>query len=147
MSVLRLMVAALAIGCGSESETVTSIDSGPDTGAVKDTATAPLALGKILVKVTYSGTRKGSLAIGAFTEPEPKSKPPVAFDTSKAPAFPYPGELRGLEPGKYWVVALLDLEPVSGAAVKPGPEDVQAISMPVEIKGSDEQSVEITLAD
>lgn len=145
MSVLRLALVAALLGCSSEGGEAPAVT---DTGAaVTDTASTTATLGKIKVTVRYAGARRGQLAIGAFTEAEPKTQPPVTFDTTKSPVFPYQGELRALEPGTYWVIALLDVEPYSGASVRPGVEDLSATSAAVELKAGDERTVELTIAD
>jgi len=141
------MLAALVLtGCSSSDEAPATTTT--DTGVTDTSASgSPVTVGKIAVKVSYSGAQKGSLAIGAFTEPEPKTRPPVSFDTSKTPTFPYSATLSDLEPGKYWIVAVIDLPPVSGAAVKPGPEDLQVTSMQVVVVAGETQSVEVTIPD
>lgn len=143
MSLLRSMPLVLLLaGCGSDDATASAPQTPQMDGAVDG---ATIALGTIKVKVTYAGTAKGQIALGAFLEPEPKTRPPVAFDTSKTPTFPYAAELRGLEPGTYWIVAVLDREPYSSGAITTGAEDLSVVSDPVIVRGSGELDVALSL--
>lgn len=140
-TLLLSLAAALLLGCGGDDAAPTSPT---DSGAVsRDTSGS---VGTISVKVRYTGARKGPLTIGAFPAPVPAS-PPVSFDTSKAPTYPYDAELRDMEPGTYWVVALIDVEPLGGSALRPGPEDLQTTSAAVEVKAGEKNTVELTLTD
>ena len=141
-SLLASVFVSFAMGCGGTDDAAPT--STVDAATSSDTASP---YGKVTVKVNYGGTRKGQIAIGVFTEAEPKSRPPVVFDTSKIPAFPYAATLPELEPGRYWIVAVVDFDPFSGAAVKPGPEDLQATSMPVDVVAGQTKSVELTVSD
>lgn len=137
MRTLALALALTLIGCGSSDEPAQTTPA--DTGATQ--------FASIKVKVRYAGMKKGQLAVAAFVENPPKSKPPVSFDTAENPTFPRDLELRGLEPGTYWVAAVLDAEPYGTGGTKPGPEDIQVMSEAITITGTETKSVEVTLTD
>ncbi len=118
-------------------------DGGGGTEAATDTATK---LPKVTATQRYTG-KKGPLAVGVFTENPPKSKPPISFDTTNTPTFPYVAELRDIEPGKYWVVAVLDMPPVTPGAVVPGVEDLQASSVEIEVVAGKDVTTEVLLTD
>lgn len=131
----------LAFGCGA-SEPATSTDAATD-GA----GDAAPRLSSVVATIRYAGTQRAPLAVGLFTENPPKTKPPVSFDTTNTPTFPYVAQLRDVEPGRYWVVAVLDLPPVSPGAVTPGAEDLQAISIQIDVERGKDGAVEVTLTD
>ncbi|MBI2391846.1 MAG: hypothetical protein HYV09_19805 [Deltaproteobacteria bacterium] len=135
---------ALHLVCGcSDDASPPGGREGTTDGASKDTSAS---VGSIAVKVRYGGARKGPLTIGAFTAPVPEG-PPVSFDTSKSPTFPYEATLLDLDPGRYWIVAVVDVEPLSGTAVKPGPEDLLAVSTAVDVVAGGTKSIEIEITD
>lgn len=136
-----VLAAALLVGCGGSDDVPTTSD-----GGVTDT-TAKATVGSVAVKVLYAGSKKGQLAVGAFTEAEPKTRPPVSFDTSKTPSFPYSSTLTDLEPGRYWIYAILDLEPFNGTAGRPSAEDLQGHSAAIDVVAGETKSVEVTIDD
>lgn len=136
-----LPFAVLVLGCGA-SDPATSTDAATDAAA-----DAAPRLATVVATVRYGGTQRAPLAVGLFTENPPKTKPPVSFDTTNTPTFPYVAQLRDVEPGRYWVVAVLDLPPTSPGAVTPGAEDLQAISVPIEVERGKDGAVEVTLTD
>lgn len=152
---VRYLAAALALAattaaCGSSDEPKTTGPAGADAaGTTADAgADAPAAtFATIKARIHYGGSAKGNLAVAAFVENPPKTKPPVSFDTSSAPTFPYDAELTGLEPGTYWIVAMLDLEPFGTGATRPGPEDLTVTSEAITIIGTETKVVEITLPE
>jgi hypothetical protein len=124
---------ALAVGCG---------DGDGDAGG-PDAASATPA-NTVAGTVAYGGGQDGALIIGVFTEFPPMSGP-VAFHTEPQPTWPFSFELPSVDPGTYHVVATLDVgrdNPTS-----PGPEDLQAASMPVTVSDSAGAWVELTLVD
>jgi len=141
--------AVLALACSGSSST--SRADGPDAALSPTSPEAgspgAVKVGSVRATIRYSGTVQGQLSVGAFRENPPKTKPPVAFDTSKTPSFPYEASLRGIEPGTYWIIAVLDLPPLSPGNVVPGPEDLLGTSEPIQVTGNDALQVEVTIAD
>ena len=135
------VLAVVLVGCGDSSPVSTVTD------AAADTSDAAARLPKVTVTVTYTGAKKGPLAVGLFTENPPKSKPPVKFDTTNTATFPYVAELRDVEPGKYWAVAVLDLPPLAPGAVKPGDEDLQGTSVELDVVAGKDLTTAIVLQD
>ncbi len=145
-------LAVFATACSSKSDDALPGDGGADVAEVavtKDASgdTSPLALGKITATVNFAGTQKGPLSVGVFSENPPKTRPPVSFDTATTPSFPYTATLRDIEPGHYWVVAVIDLPPLSPGALRPGPEDLLGASMPIDIVGNDTLTTEVVIPD
>ncbi len=138
----RAFYAALFLaGCGDSSAVSTPTDAGVDAADVA------ARLPKVTVTVTYTGAKKGPLAVGLFTENPPKTKPPVTFDTTNTPTFPYVAELRDVEPGKYWAVAVLDQAPLTPGAVKPGDEDLQGTSVELDVVSGKDVTATVVLSD
>lgn len=139
-----VLAAALLVGCGGNDDAPITSDA-----AVTDTATkeTTINVGSVAVKVIYTGSQRGQIAVGAFTEAEPKTRPPASFDTSKTPSFPYSTTLTDLEPGRYWIYAILDLEPFNGTAVKPSAEDLQGHSAAIDVVAGETKTVEVTIAE
>lgn len=123
-------------GCGGDAE--------PRSGAPGvDAAASPAALGKLRVTVRYGGALSGALGVGAFAQ-NPPMGPPLAFERIPTPAFPATVELRGLEAGRYFVIATLDVDPRSPTV--PGPEDPTGASPQMRFEG-DEQAIELELQE
>lgn len=142
MRTFAALAASMFLGCGGSDPAPTTTDAGAEVAT--DT---PPRLPKVTATVRYSGSKKGPLAVGVFTENPPKTKPPISFDTTNTPTFPYVAELRDLEPGKYWVVAVLDMPPVTPGAVVPGVEDLQASSAQIEVVAGKDVTAEVLLID
>lgn len=144
-----LLVCAAFVACSSSTgdgeETKPKNDSSPTTPAADAGARAPAALGTIRARVDYKGTVDGPLSVAVFTENPPKTRPPVAFSTSKTPAFPYDAEFTGIEPGTYWVFSVLDRPPVSSGTLRPSPEDVVGVSAQIELGAGKTESVTVEL--
>lgn len=118
--------------------------AGSSTGAA-DSSTGELVLGDILVEVTYAGAQVGTLSLAAVTSFPPMG-PPLASVTDAAPVFPFTGTLKGLEPGDYYVAAVLDIG--NDNPQQPGPEDLVAFTpTPTTIVGGDTPMVALTLMD
>jgi hypothetical protein len=144
---LSFVAASALAACSSsdEVEPVPTSNSAPTAPASDAGGKAPVRVGKVLARVQYAGAAEGSLSVGVFAENPPMTKPPVAFATTKAPVFPFDAELRGVEPGKYWVIAVLDRPPLSSGTLRPGPEDVQGASAQFEVLGDDTVEVDVDL--
>jgi hypothetical protein len=147
-SSLALGVALLAFACGGGGS---DPDRQPTPRSTADASTSSInpaspKLVKVRATVRYDGGRQGPLAVGLFTENPPKTRPPVAFDTTTKPTYPYTAELRGIEPGHYWAFAVIDLPPVVAGAVVPGPEDLVTGSEGIDI-GTSDAEVEIVVSD
>lgn len=147
-----LATALLVAGCGSD-------DSGGGTGGAGGTAGAggsggsgaggsggssAVPAGTIRGTVAYSGTETGSLAVGVYTACPPAG-PPVNLNTRRIaePTFPQAFELTSVDPGSYYIVAVLDVG--SNNPTIPGPEDLQACSPQVTVTAEAGASTEITL--
>lgn len=133
------LLVVLTAGCSS-SEEPAAADAAVDAAASAD---ASIALADIEVTVDYPGTKQGALVVGAFTSVPPMG-PPKAFQTVAMPTFPAHVQLRDLEPGTVYVIAVLDMAPSS--PTMPGAEDLQSASDPVMVNGTD-VNVAMTLAD
>ncbi|MBK7395102.1 MAG: hypothetical protein IPJ34_02060 [Myxococcales bacterium] len=142
MKIFAALAASMILGCGGSDPAPAAIDAGAEVA----TDTAP-TFPKVIATVRYTGSKKGPLAVGVFTENPPKTKPPISFDTTNTPTFPYVAELRDIEPGKYWVVAVLDMPPVTPGAVVPGVEDLQASSVQIEVVAGKDVTTEVLLTD
>ncbi len=132
------------LACSSDA-TVAGAGAATADDAGTSTTVASAKTGVVRFTVTRGPGDVAPLTIGAFTENPPKSRPPSVFDTSKAPAYPYAGSLKGLEPGRYWIVAVLDLPPVTLGALKPGPEDILVTSDAIDVVGDDTHDVTLAL--
>ena len=101
--------------------------------------------GKIEITVDYAGTKTGTLSVAAVTSFPPMG-PPVASQSNKTPTFPAKLELIGLDPGTYYVAAVLDIG--SDNPQMPGPDDLVTVTMPpVMVKGNDAPMITLTLMD
>lgn len=131
------LAAILMSVAACEGEGPSPVDAGgpdPDSGP-------PLALGDIEVTVEADVERfAGRLSVGAFLSETPTS-PPLAQAREMAPTFPLEVTLRGLEPGRYWVIAVLDADPPSPTL--PGPEDRSVTSMAVDVRGDDHPALSL----
>jgi hypothetical protein len=74
--------------------------------------------GTISGEVRYDGAEVGTLRVSAFTRFPPIGAPTaeVAID---APRFPQPYQLSGLPPGRYFVLAIVDVDPGDGDRYRP----------------------------
>lgn len=145
--VLGLAAAGCGSGCGSGDS------STPDAAPALDAAAAdaelgpdaaPRLLSDIEVTVEYEGNLAGDLVVGAF-HANPPMGPPLAFQSVTSPTFPVTTTLRDLDPGTYYVIAVLDLPPASPTA--PGPEDIQAASDPMEVDGAEDLELMMTITE
>lgn len=146
-SLLRALLGLSIVACASSDGGSTPVDDArPATPAPSASAPAQRpVLATIKARVRHQGPADGALSVGVFSENPPRSKPPVAFATSKAPTFPFDAELRGIEPGRYWVIAVLDRAPTSSGALRPGPEDVLAASDAIDVTAGASLEVEVDL--
>ena len=143
-SIEHAIVAIALLTCACSSSTGGDVASN-DAGKQDDSAIPKLA--EITATIRYGGKRSGQLAVAVFTENPPKSRPPVAFDTSEHPSFPVTSMLRDLDPGHYWVIAVLDLPPFTPGAVKPGPEDRVVTSDAIDLASGEDRAVELVIVD
>jgi hypothetical protein len=136
-------------GAAGSSSSTTSTGTGGAGGGGEGGAGgqggSQVVLGDIDVTVQYAGAQTGTLSIAAFKQ-FPPAGPPLAFSQDKMPKFPAMATLKGLEPGDYYVVAILDIG--NNNPQMPGPEDLQTVTMPaVTVKGNDMPAVTLTLMD
>lgn len=68
--------------------------------------------------IEYEGDTQGPLRVGAFTSFPPVG-PPVAEVAIEQPIFPQAYEIRGLPPGRYFVLAMIDSDPADGDRYRP----------------------------
>lgn len=129
----------------------TSTGDDPSTGTPGDSTTGPddttgeLVLADIEVTINYEGDAVGPLVVAALTEFPPMG-PPVASVREDNPTFPWTGTLSNLEPGEYFVLALIDVG--DDSPIGPGPEDPQGMpEMSVMVDGEGPFTTELTLAD
>jgi len=124
-------------GCGSAA--VVS-DAGLDAPRV-DAPAAPLV--DIVATVNApSPSFTGRVLIGVFRA-NPPTMPPVASVRMSDPTFPFEATLRDVEPGTYHVLGVLDYDPPSPTI--PGPEDTTASVGPIDVDGSMDIAVSLTL--
>ncbi len=91
----------------------TGCDTAPGGGA--DSAVTP---GEVRGEVHYQGSREGPLKIAVFGSFPPRGAP-VAFQEFTAPVFPQPFVVRGVPAGRYFVLAVLDVNPGDGDRFRP----------------------------
>lgn len=145
-SLVAAGLAAALAACSSSSTPAPTPDAAPavvDAAAATVDAPVPSALANVDVSVAYAGVKQGSLIVAAFRN-FPPAGPPTAFQSVATPVFPATVQLRDLEAGTYYVVAILDVAPAS--PTNPGPEDLQAVSAPVTLAGTS-QAASLTLVD
>ncbi|MCC6215239.1 MAG: hypothetical protein IT376_10240 [Polyangiaceae bacterium] len=94
--------------------------------------------------VAYAGAETGALVVGVYTACPPAG-PPVNLNMKRydTPAFPQAYELTNVDPGSYYIVAVLDVG--SNNPTMPGPEDLQACSGQVTVSASAGATADITL--
>lgn len=149
-----LALSAVSAGCGDDttetgttSPTTTSASTGAG-GTGGEGGSGEATPGDFSVTVNYGGTHmvteKDSLTVFA-SETYPPMGAPMYVVSQPMPTFPFTGTLKGLKPGSYYVVAMLDIDPPNPEI--PGKEDLLINSEPIEIKGGDNQSVTLTLKD
>jgi hypothetical protein len=155
-----LALALVGIGCsdaGTGDTTSSSSSSSSSSGAAGEggsggtggSAGAGGAGGQVVltdleVNVQYAGIKTGTLSIAAFKQFPPMG-PPLAFVQDAMPMFPVKKTLIGLEPGDYYITAILDIG--NNNPQMPGPEDLQALTMPpVKVMGMT-PPVTLTLVD
>ena len=112
----------------------------PDAGSPEpDAGSTPLLLGDVDVTVTADlPSFEGRVQVGAFRNMVPIA-PPLAIARETDPTFPLEVRLRGLEPGTYWIVGIVDYDPPS--ATLPGSEDYTSTAPePVVVMGDDLQT-------
>lgn len=123
----------------------TSTTDAPDETTAEGTTTGELVLGDVEVTVIYDGAAMGTLNVVAITSFPPVG-PPLAVASEMDPAYPWVGTLMGLEPGEYYIAAVLDVG--NDNPTLPGPEDLQAVTDgPLVIDGPGPFMVELTLMD
>jgi hypothetical protein len=142
---LLVCVAFAACSSSSSDDTKPQSDSPTTTPTGDAGARAPAALGTIRARVHYTGTVDGPLSVAVFTENPPKTRPPVAFSTSKTPSFPFDTEFTGIEPGTYWVFSVLDRPPVSSGTLRPSAEDAVGSSVQIDLAAGGTADVTVEL--
>lgn len=133
LAVLSLLVGAA--GCGGDNPP-NQPPSAADLAMVPATP-ADMAMGTggngasgtITGKVTYTGSKMGTLKFALYDKMPGATTPPkyFMFPTVDNPTFPYTYTLMSVVPGSYWVAVILDVPPASPAI--PGMEDVVGTSM------------------
>ena len=139
LAIALIVLGLAAHGCGDDSDPAAA--DGGTPGADGGEASR---LSDVIVSVTYEGDLEGALVVGAFTS-DPPTSAPLAFQQRSAPEFPESVRLRGLEPGTYYVTAVLDLTPASPTL--PGPEDATVTSDPLVVDGEPSHEIALTLTD
>lgn len=69
-------------------------------------------------EVRYQGSQRAPLKVAVFTSFPPRGAP-VAHQQFTAPEFPQPFSVTGLQPGRYFVLALLDVDERDGDRFRP----------------------------
>jgi hypothetical protein len=124
IGIFGLAVALSAHGCGDGTE--------PDVIG-----------GTVSGKVSYSGTAQGALIVAAFLE-WPTLWAPEMFIKIPSPSYPQVYQLKGLDPGDYYIFAFIDVAPVSPTI--PGDEDIKSTPTDLTHVGDTEPGVaDITL--
>lgn len=107
-SMLALVCAA--IGCGAD-----GIPPGADPSAVPGTAVTGEAVRGL---IRYDGAHDGVLKVAAFSSFPPRGAA-MATVVIGAPAFPQAYSLRGLPSGRYFILAILDVDANDGERYHP----------------------------
>jgi hypothetical protein len=134
--VRALLVVLLTAGCGgsaSEPQPET-----PDARVLED-----VELFDVRVSFDYVGTQVGSFGIGAFQN-DPPDGAPLAYKRLPDATFPGTAELRMLEPGSFYVFAVLDIGPTD--LTIPGDEDL-IVASPLLTLVDQDLDVELVLTD
>jgi hypothetical protein len=131
-------------GAGGATASASSA-AGTTTAGTGGAGGAAPKTGKIEITVAYAGAQTGTLSVAAVTS-FPPTGAPVAYQSNKTPTFPAQIELIGLDPGTYYLAAVLDIGNNNPQA--PGAEDLVAVTMPpVTVLGNDAPMVSLTLMD
>ncbi|MDQ3265659.1 MAG: DUF2141 domain-containing protein [Myxococcota bacterium] len=96
---------ALAVWLGCETAGSSGAESAGTPGAVQG-------------EVHYEGNRQGPLKIAVFASFPPRGAP-VAYQEFTAPVFPQPFVVRGVPAGRYFVLAVLDVNQGDGDRFRP----------------------------
>lgn len=75
-------------------------------------------VGTISGVVRYAGPEAGTLRVAVFAG-FPPTGAPVAETAIDAPRFPQPYAVSGLPPGRYFVLAIVDVDPGDGDRYRP----------------------------
>lgn len=97
------IAAALAGGCGPD-----------QNGAVNGPAVAGVVRGHI----AYAGTYEGPLQVGVFTRFPPTGRP-IASQIIEAPVYPQPYAIAGVPQGRFFVLAIIDVDTTDGERYHP----------------------------
>lgn len=68
--------------------------------------------------IAFEGEARGPLRVGAFSSFPPVG-PPIAEVAIEQPVFPQAYEIRGLPPGRYFILAMIDSDPEDGDRYRP----------------------------
>lgn len=145
------LLALVVAGCGSDTPPPATA---PDMAMAHMPASPPDmtmgsggngATGKITGKVTYAGTKTGTLKFALYDQMPGPTTPPkyFMFPTVDMPTFPYTYTLADVVPGSYWVAVILDVPPASPAI--PGAEDPVGTSAQVTVPAGGSGTVDVTL--
>jgi hypothetical protein len=93
---------AFAIGCSAAGEPEPSV---PRAGVVRGV-------------VDYAGDLDGPLRIGVFASFPPRGRPMTSVEIGE-PVFPQAYEIRGVPPGRWFVLAVVDRDPTDGDRYHP----------------------------
>lgn len=172
MRLRYLLSTLLLLGACDASEPSVAVDAsvGVDAAGLADAAPAPDAApradaaavdassvdagpaepGRIRARLEYSRTSTdvARASVAAFTSFGPMGPmgPPRGFANAAQPAFPAELEITGLDPGTYYVVAVVDRLPATAPTDRPGAEDVQAFTRrPVDVVSGRTSTVTLTL--
>lgn len=73
----------------------------------------PASAGVVRGVVSYDGVLGGPLVVGVFASFPPRGAP-IAKSVIAEPRFPEAYEVRGVPPGRWFVLALIDTDPADG---------------------------------
>ncbi len=74
--------------------------------------------GTVTGTIEYAGAEVGTLRVAVFSSFPPRGAP-VAEVAIEAPSFPQPYTIRGVPPGRYFVLALIDTNVDDGDRYRP----------------------------
>lgn len=104
----RLLVLSLTLG------SLLGCDSAVAPSGERPAGTA----GTVRGEVHYSGQQRGPLKIAVFTSFPPVGAP-VSFQEFTAPVYPQPFVVSGVPSGRYFILAVVDVDPADGDRFRP----------------------------
>jgi hypothetical protein len=83
-----------------------------------DDSAEPIGASVVSGVVRYEGSMQGPLRVGIFTSFPPRGAPIASVEIA-SPSYPQPYEIRGVPPGRYFVLAIVDTDPADGDRYHP----------------------------